>query len=117
MSAHMFIHMSTHRYVVLLVPRQRTFLSELGPHTLYPYLFHEFFNFGRDRLVMALHLPISTSAFVHLLFYATSRALFFFYDISKSTPRRRMPTAVGRSRKAAAKAFIVAPNLSIVALR
>jgi len=58
-------------YVLLVVPRNQTFLSNLGKYTLYPYLFHEFFNFARDRLVLALKLPVSTDMGVHALFYVT----------------------------------------------
>jgi len=59
-------------YVVLVVPRDENIFSSLGKYTLYPYLFHEFFNFARDRLIVALDLPVSTNEWVHLLFYTTT---------------------------------------------
>jgi len=59
-------------YVVLVVPRRECFMSSLGKYTLYPYLFHEYFNFWRDRLVVELSLPMSTSSGMHALFYSTT---------------------------------------------
>jgi len=59
-------------YVLLVVPRHRCMMSALGKYCLYPYLFHEYFNFARDRLVMSLDLPVSTDFGMHFLFYSSS---------------------------------------------
>lgn len=54
----------------LVLPRGQTPLTWVGPHTLYPFLFHLLAHTWRSRLLSKLPLPIVTSMYGHLLVLA-----------------------------------------------
>mmetsp|Transcript_89729 Transcript_89729/g.155312 ORF Transcript_89729/g.155312 Transcript_89729/m.155312 type:complete len:530 (-) Transcript_89729:107-1696(-) len=53
--------------LLFVVPRWQTPLSWLGPHTLYPYVFHYLAKYWRDALIRILPLPTITSFWGHVL--------------------------------------------------
>lgn len=51
----------------LVLPRDQTWLSWIGPHTLYPFLFHLLAHTWRGRFLALLPLPHLTSTFSHVI--------------------------------------------------
>eukprot|EP00931_Biecheleriopsis_adriatica_P052804 TRINITY_DN3078_c0_g2_i3.p1 TRINITY_DN3078_c0_g2~~TRINITY_DN3078_c0_g2_i3.p1 ORF type:complete len:1132 (+),score=179.18 TRINITY_DN3078_c0_g2_i3:81-3398(+) len=53
--------------IMVVTPHGETSLSWIGPHTIYPFVFHEVALYWRDRLVQGIGMPIITSTSGHVL--------------------------------------------------
>jgi len=49
----------------IVLPRSETFFTWMGPHILYPYVWHEVAIYWRNQLVLAVKPPIITSSLGH----------------------------------------------------